>query len=289
MREITNCKNFWQCLKSIQFTLLILPFMASAQIKRAPANYVPDDDMILLPIVVERNYFEEFNEKHKDKFDQANQKLKTWMAQEQYAQDYGMDRSMVNLPTESEKQRFLERNYLRFLSKDIEKSTNKSLQETLQEWNADDELAANENQELNEQYLIRAKKQTGQTANSSQKIEKTVKIGKKKLFKLDIQPRLEMGMVKISFKSSIVNFRAWLGINGNQEVRFERKIKTTKTKTQLNYYIEEKRVLASIDQSIVKNVSLRLTHDRYIEGIPGSVDNASVEDNKVQLRFGMRF
>ena len=66
-----------------------------AKVGRSPANFVPDDDEIVVPIIVEKNFMEEFHEKHEADFREARTKLTFWMQQEQYAQDYGLENTGV--------------------------------------------------------------------------------------------------------------------------------------------------------------------------------------------------
>lgn len=286
MRE--KCQNFRRPLESLHLFVLgmVVSFSASAQVSRAPANFVPDDDQILVPMVIERNFMDDFHAKHKNNFQDAKKKIRHWLAQEEYAEAYGFDNNgVVKLPTPEEKQKFFERNYLRFITKDVEKSANRSAQEWYENWSADDELASIEAQQEKEEFIIKAKRQNGQQVKD---IKSVVKVGKSKI-RLDVQPRLEMGMIKVRFRSPYFEGRAWLGINGNQELQLERKFRATNTKTQVNYFIEQKRVLASVDQRLANHLSLRLTHDRIDgEGI-NAVDGKTFENNVVQLRFGMGF
>jgi len=269
----------------------VLPCSAQ-EISRAPANYVPDDNMIVVPMVIERNTMEEFHNRHKNDFKGAKRQLRQWIADQDYVEAYGLEGTgAVRIPTPDQKQRFFERNYLRFLSKDVERSTNSSLNETIEEITADDELASIETFEEREEYILQAKKESG-AGETKSLVKKEVKVGKEK-FKFDIQPRVEMGMMKVTFKSNYINMRAWVGINGNQEVKFYRKFKSIGTNAKVNYFIEQKRVLASIDQplfpTLIPNFSLRLTHDRQ-EADPkvnGLIENK--ENNVIQLRFGTRF
>lgn len=259
---------------------------ALAQISRAPANFVPDDDQIIVPIVIEKNFMDEFHEEHKNEFKNAKQKIRHWVSQEEYAEAYGFENTgVVRLPTPEEKQKFFERNYLRFLTKDVERSTNQSVQQWYENWSTDDELASIEAQNEREQYIIKARKESGRANND---IKKEVKVAGKK-FKLDLQPRLEIGMVKVRFRTPYFEARAWVGINGNQELRLERKIKATNTRAQVNYYIEQKRVLASVDQHLIKHVSLRLTHDKIESDGIFAPNGKDFENNILQVRFGMGF
>lgn len=290
-----ECLTFLRPLKLLQVCALFLaaPALVCAQVSRAPANFVPDDDQIVVPIVIEKNMMEEFHEKHQNDFKDAKQKIRHWIAQEEYAEVYGFKNSgVVDLPTPEEKQKFFERNYLRYISKDLEKGAQntakgweRSAKEWYQSWDADDELAAMEAQEEKEEFIIKARKKTG---GKKREIKKEVKVGESKIDFL-AQPRLEMGMIKLRLKSPYINAKAWLGVNGNQEIELEREFDATRTRAKLYYFIEQQRVLASVDQHLVHNLSLRVTHDKIDGDGVGAPNGESFENNVVQLRFGMGF
>lgn len=288
-----KCLKFRHYMKVLQLVLLTslckaIPCQAQG-ISRAPANYVPDDDMIIVPIVIERNSIHEFNERHEEKFQNAKKQLRQWINDQEYAEAYGLEGTgAVRLPTQQEKQRFFERNYLRFLTKDVENANNEFVQETIDEITADEELATIETFEARDEYIVKAKKEATGSENAVKELKSEVKVGKEK-FKFNFQPRVEMGMIKVTFKSSYFNARAWVGINGNQEFKLFRRFKSTGTKAQVNYFYEQQRVLASIDQPLAPNWSLRLTHDRQ-EAAP-ELNNITEdrENNVIQIRFGKRF
>lgn len=290
MRE--KCLNFRRPIESLQllfmglFLISAAATTARAQVSRAPANFVPDDDQILVPMVIERNFVDEFHEKHKDDFQDAKKKIRHWISQEEYVEAYGFENTgVIELPTPEERQKFFEKNYLRFITKDVERSANKSAEEMYKNWDTDDELASMEARAEKEEFLIKAKRSAGQKSND---IKSEVKVGKSK-FRFDVQPRLEMGMVKLRFKSPYLKGEAWVGVNGNQEIELERKFKSTNTRARLYYYIEQQRVLASVDQKLMDHVSLRLTHDRVDGDGTRAIDGKSFENNVVQVRFGMGF
>lgn len=257
-----------------------------ASISRKPANFVPDDDLIVVPLVIEKNVYERFNEKHESRFKIARERLNFWMKQEEYAEAYGLEGTgAVQLPTQAQKEKFLQRNYLRFLSKDVERYNNQSLQNTWQRWTADDELDAIEAQEQHEKVLVFAKKKKGK---KDFKKTKTVKVGKDKI-RFGFQPRLEIGMVKFDMRTPYFRAKAWLGVNGNQEVNIEKRIGSIGTKLRANYLIDESRVLCAVDQHISGPWSLRLSHTKEAEGFSELMDTGKSEDNVSQLRFSLSF
>lgn len=302
-----KCLKFRHYLKFLQLVLVTglcksLPLKAQgfsiecpripcqvSNVSRAPANYVPDDDMIVVPIVIEKNTFDEFNERHRSEFSNAKKQLRQWMADQEYVESWGLENTgAVRLPTPQEKQRFFERNYLRFLSRDVETANNEFLTNTIESINADEELATIETFEEREEYIVEAKKEATGKSEEEKLVKAEVKVGKEK-FKLDIQPRVEMGMIMIKFKSSYFKARAWVGVNGNQEFRIHRTFSSTKTRAQANYFYEQRRVLASIDQPLAPNWSLRLTHDKQDADPELNGLTESRENNVIQIRFGKSF
>jgi hypothetical protein len=215
------------------------------------------------------------------------------MAQEQYARDYGLeDTGFINLPTQEEKQDFLNRNYLRFITKDIEKSsqetlkeTGESLKDTWSSWTTNDEIDSIQEREERDAFRDESK---GKLGNKAKELETRIKVGKKK-FKLRFQPRVEQGMVKVTFESDYVNFKAYLGINGNQEIKFNKYWKATKTNALLYYYIDQSRVLASVDQNIKGNLNFRFAHEKSLDGSAQLYNDEYTEVNSMQVRFNMGF
>lgn len=279
---------FRNCLRSLHLLLgvFLLDISASAQVYRAPANFVPDDDMILVPIIVERSIIEDFHKKHEARFVQARRKLKHWQTQEEYARDYGLeDSNFITLPTPEEKEKYFKRNYLRFLTKDLERSSNEGLKNVWERWNADDEIDSIEAVEDREKFIVRAKKNSGTKVIET---KKSVKVGKERV-RFGMQPRFEIGMVRFDMKTNYFNTRAWLGINGNQELKIERRFKSTGTKAFVNYYIDQSLILTAVDQKIVKNWVFRVTHTKDIDGFSNMTQSGVYENNIAQVRYNVRF
>lgn len=281
------CKNYRRILGSVYLlvTLIVVP-LAQANQGRKPCNFVPDDDVIVVPILIEKNFIDEFHEKHQEEFHSAKKTLHYWITQEQYANDYGLENTgIVQLPTVEEKERFLQKHYLRFLSKDVERSTNKGLENTWKEWTADDEIDAISAIELHEKVIVKARSSQGQKIL---KATKQVNVGENKL-KFGFQPRIEIGMVKFTLRSDQFNARAWLGVNGNQEIKVERNFKSTKSSAFVNYYVDESRLLAALDQRISEHWIFRMTHTRELLDRELLNEATHKEDNVFQFKFNLRF
>lgn len=253
---------------------------------RAPANFVPDDDVIIVPAVIEKNFIDEFHEKHKHEFYSARKTLSYWLSQEQYAKDYGLeDTGIVILPTPEQKEQFFRRNYLRFITKDVERTTNSGIQNTWDEWNSDDEIDSIKMLELHEKVVVKAKRAKGAKVG---KTESVVKIGEDSI-KFGMQVRPEIGMVNLTMKSKVFNARAWLGANGSQEVKLERRFTSTGSTFFLNYYVDESRLLSAFDQKLSTFWVLRFTHYREFTDFDYMEDTTYFDDNKAQLMYSRRF
>ena len=296
LSKFKQCKIYLQKVLSVYF-LVSCPLMmclgsefsadeSEKKKGRSPANFVPDDDVIIVPLVIEKSFIDEFHDKHKNEFNSARKTLRHWISQEQYAKDYGLENTgIVRLPTIEEKERFLQRNYLRFISKDVEKTTNSGIKNKLEEWTADDEIDAITTLELHEKVIVRAKKSKGK---KDLKATKSLKVGKDQ-FKFGFHPRPEIGMLKFTVDSKFFNARAWLGANGNQEIKIERKFQSTNTKAFVNCYVDQTRILAAVDQKLSPHWVFRLTHVKDFDDFSEFEETTHYEDNIAQLRFHYSF
>jgi hypothetical protein len=281
------CPNFLHlCLSAYIFFIACMNQVQAQTPSRAPASYILDDDMIVVPINIEKTFLDEIHEEYKGAFDAHRKTVENWMRNEELAEAYGLEnRGIFQTSTLQQRQNFLQRNYLRFFSKKVERDTNQGLQNWWQEWTADDEIDSISNLEKQDKIIVRAKKKTGQKTFDK---KTSTKVGRQE-FKFGFQPRLEIGMLKVTMDSPYFKMRAWLGANGNQEVKLERSFRATKTKAMVNYYMDQERVLAAIDQRLTSRWSLRFTHDKKLDNLSPSLATPSSENNITQLRFRMGF
>ena len=281
------CPNFLHlCLSAYIFFIACMNQVQAQTPSRAPASYILDDDMIVVPINVEKTFVDEIHEEYKGAFDAHRKTVENWMRNEELAEAYGLEnRGIFQTSTLQQRQNFLQRNYLRFFSQKVQQDTNQGLQNWWQDWNTDDEIDSINNLEKQEKILVKAKRSSGQGTFDK---KTSAKVGKQE-FKFGLQPRLELGMIKVTLDSPYFKARAWLGANGNQEIKFERNFSTTKTRAMVNYYMDQERVLAAIDQRLNHRWSLRFTHDKQLNALSPNLAAPSSENNIMQLRFGMGF
>jgi hypothetical protein len=280
------CKIYIQITMGVYFLGSSCMAMESSCFGRKPANFVPDDDLIVVPLIIEKSVVDRFNDRHEGRFKSARKTLEFWISQEAYAEAYGLENSgFVRLPTVEQKENFLQKHYLRFISKDLEKTTNSGIKNSWEEWTADDEIDAIQAIENHEKVLVRARKQRGK---SEVKATKTVKVGKSRV-KFGFQPRVELGMLKFTMKTDNYKLRAWVGVNGNQEIKLSRDFKTTKTSAFVNYYIDDTRLLFAMDQRLSRNWRFRYTHVKNFENFNEWAEANDSENNIVQFMYGIRF
>lgn len=290
-----GCLPCVQFPKNAQFLFTIVLILSSLNLHakdsfsgvyRKPANFVPDDDLIEVPIVIEKTYMDKFHEENESEFSQVKKQVENWQINDEKAHLYGLeDKPVFYISTQEQRKELFMRNYLRFFNKKVETDTRVGVQTLWKEWNSDDELKSIESAEKHEGYIVKSRKTLGKP---SIKAERTVQVGKDE-FKFNFQPRLEMGMAKVTIDSPYINMRAWIGVNGKQEVKLYRFVKSSKTNIQANYYIEDKRVLAALDQELGSHWSLRMTHDKQIKGFSSITRSGNSENNIIQVRFGMGF
>lgn len=280
-----NCSIFRHLFISVW--LIFSQQMAFAQnVKRAPASYIVNDDLIVTPLEINRNFFTELNSKYASNFDEHRKIVENWQRNDEMAKQYGLeDRGVFKTTTLEQRQRFVQRNYLRFITKEVEVDTNNGIENFWNRWNTNDEAEAIKNISDQEVKISETKKEMGLPGLNS---SRTANEGKDEI-KLSFKPYVEMGMVKISADTDYFKIKGWFGINGNQEVNVERKILSTNTNLMFNYFLDHKRSFTIIDQEIYQNVTLRYTHDKQIEQFGGITRSGQSENNIIQIRFGMGF
>lgn len=253
---------------------------------RAPASYILNDDLIVTPVETKKNFFTELNSKYSSSFDQHRKIVENWQRNEELETLYGLEgRGIFQTSTQEQRQQFLQRNYLRFVTKKIELDTNEGISNFWNKWTDDDEIDSIENVTLQETKITATKKLVDLPGlyKSSEVNQGADKV------KFGFRPYLELGMFKVSMDTDYFTAKGWLGVNGNQEVNIQKYIEQSKTKLIFNYYIDQQRSLAAVDQEIMDKVSLRYSHNKTFEDFGSIARSGFSENNIFQVRFGMGF
>lgn len=275
------------------------PLMAQAL--RAPASYVPDDDVIVVPVEAKISFYEKYflrDEKWSQK-SLVQQQIRIWQENENMAQRYGMDTQSIGsqyyVPDNDEKFRYIQRSYFRFLQKNgqapfVERG--REITQGFMEWNANDEVNSIDEMEA----TFRQSNLNARSANLPQVLREN-QIGKTKRTRFSFQPRPEQAMMIIRVTGPYVEGRAWIGAN-RAEFNLQRTFDSTGTRVMMNYYADEGRYLAVIDQPLlgVEGLRLRATSTRQMMADPNpnrDTNQQSVtrlrNDNRLQLIFNRWF
>ncbi len=252
---------------------------------RAPASYVPNDDVIAVPVSAEISFYEKhiLDDKKWSEKSRVQQQVRIWQENELMAQRYGLDTNSgaYFVPQQEEKWRWFQKSYFRFLTKKGEKPLQQEGQELIDSWVNTDEVDSIDEMEAS----FRATTRRSHTGRALPRALQERQVAKTKKFRFHFQPRVEQGLLILRAESEWFDARAWLGVNGESEFKLEREFKATGTRFMMNYYGHTTEYLANVDQRIHGGWSLRFTNSRD----PDSSDPRRLDERKIQLRYGAQF
>lgn len=260
---------------------------------RRPASYVPNDDVIVVPVDAEMGFYEKhvLNDPDMHKNSNVQRQIKLWQENETMAQHYGLDTqsegSLYYVPTSQEKFKLIERSYFRYLRKKGEDPFQDEGQEIIRSWTASDELDTIDEMEA----AFRATQQKTASGRSLPQAFREKQVAQTKKFRFHVQPRLEQGLLIVRV-SGPVDARAWVGINGEAELNIQKTFAATGTRIQSNYFVHDGRYLASIDQELgFPGLRARLITTKKQSQPAGVPTNETVfsEDTRFQVLYGTEF
>lgn len=251
---------------------------------RSPANYVPNDDVIAVPVNAEIGFYDKYilNDNSWSEKSQVQQQIKIWQENELMAQQYGLDtQSWGNyyVPSSDEKWEWLQRSYFRYLKKRGEDPFKQEGQDILRRWTANDEVNSIDEMEAVFRATNRRTTLTGKPLPPAFQ-EKTTKTKK---FRLQFQPRLEQGLIIVKATGPI-DARAWVGVNGETEFNIQKTF-ATQTRLMVNYYVHSGEYLAALDQNLGGGFSARFTS----VWDPENADVNVQRNQTTQLRYAAEF
>lgn len=289
-------KTFWSQTKKYpifrQLGILACLFstcLAQGQeVSRAPASYIPDDDVIVKPVNNEISFYQRFVlSDNSDEVVRSRNQIKVWQDNQTFSDQYGMDSSLAGsayfVPTEEVKFEYFKERYMRYLRRKGEQPFKDMPKEFYQDYRASNEVDTID--ELEARF-----KKTNKTTSSGSILpsalqEKELKISKK--VKFIFQPRLDQGLVIAGFKTPYGQARAWVGANGRTEVNVKQDFRKIGLRVMYNYYTDTGRYITSVDQQLMEKLYLRVTSQKDPEAI--SLLNRSGEDNTMMLLYATRF
>ena len=249
---------------------------------RAPASYIPDDDVIVKPIENEISFYQQYvgSDESREVVDARNQ-IKVWNDNQIFANQYGLSTELIGspyfVPTEEEKWQYFKDRYLRYLRRKGEQPLKDMPKNWYQEYRASNEVDTID--EMEARFQKTNKKTTGGSVLPKSLQAKEVSIWKKTKFVF--QPRVDQGLVIVGFRGPGLDARAWVGLNGETEVNFQHRIDKIGFRAMFNYYAHTGQYFTSLDQRIMENVYARYTTSRN--------PTTQVTDNTVMLLYGKSF
>jgi hypothetical protein len=261
----------------------------SSKINRAPASFVPDDDVIVPPVDHELNFYEKFFLANEEALDPTNLKgrVKIWQENENLAQAHGIDTSINNspyyVPTQDEKWQLFQRTYFRYIKRQGEDPLKTEGKNVLRNWTASDEIDSID--ELEAAFRQENEEARATRRDSILNANKAVAQKTLKNFKFSFQPRLEQGVIIMRAQTPYLEVRAWVGVNGQTELNAQRTFTSTKTRVMVNYFTDSQRFLSSIDQDLSETWKARFTS----VSDPDQTAPELANDQRIQLIYNKSF
>lgn len=251
MYKFQVCTNFKQIVLAILLAASHILF-AGESINRKPANFIPNDDVILVPLEYETHFMVRHIDPTKPNLALIKNQIETWVTQEQYVREWGIESTgLYRPPTQEEKLNFFQRNFLRYVSKE----TREPLKQTVNEW---------WNQDDAETEVQRVKQVTEDTNSKKDKVIATKIINKKseakaEEFKIKFKPRPLKGFFSLALRSSYFNADGVLGVNGRFDIRLWRTFSSIGVDTMAYYDLQAQRTITSITKRLTPTVDISLT------------------------------
>ena len=285
----TNCSKY-PAFRQLALACIILfsgicHGQITTQVKvplRAPASYIPDDDVIVKPVENEISFYQQYvaSDESRDVVNARNQ-IKVWNDNQIFANQYGLSTELIGspyfVPTEEEKWQYFKDRYLRYLRRKGEQPLKDMPKNWYQEYRASNEVDTID--EMEARFQKTNKKSTGGSVLPKSLQPQEVSIWKKTKFVF--QPRLDQGLVIVGFRGPGLDARAWVGVNGATEVNSQHRMDKIGFPAMLTYYAHTGQYFTSLDQRIMENIYARYTTSRN--------PTTQLTDNTIMLLYGKSF
>lgn len=272
--------------------LILITSVAEGQVSpanyvtRAPASYIPDDDVIVRPIDNEVSFYQQYvASDNSDDVAKSRNQLKIWNDNQQFADQYGMDSTLAGsaffVPTAEEKFEYFKDKYMRYLRRKGEQPIKDMPKGWYQDYRASNEVDTID--EMETRFKNTTKRSYTNKALPDALQEKEVSIWKKTKF--IFQPRVDQGLVVVGIRGPIAYARAWVGVNGETEFNLQKNIDSIGFRLMFNYYAHSGKYFTSADQRIVENVYARVTSQKN----PNANADEIKQDNTLMLLYAKQF
>ncbi len=275
MQQICRHLRQYSGLKHLLACLCLISMISSAYAQfeefaisgtynfRAPASFNPDDDVIVVPVYVEKSFMERVtqddNGELKPRVYSMKQTMDQWQNQNEFILNWSLQGTGYTLPNEVQKRQFFERQFFRYLTR----KGGEPYKQDLKEWweqndDSQTELDAIANEDIVESL-----------GKSKKEAKEVVKISSK----LKVRFRAYLNKSRLIFQNPYMDSELTMGYNGRADLRLS-KAYSTGTRATVNYQFSNKLLVTFIDQDLVQNVLLRVSSITDPEN-----ENASLRNN----------
>jgi hypothetical protein len=284
----TNCTNYLVYRQLGFWGALLCTSVCLGQTtpNRAPASYIPDDDVIIKPEANEISFYQQHmaSDNSEDVAVVRNQ-IKVWNDNQVFASQYGLNTNMAGsqfyVPNEDEKWQYFKNKYLRYLRRKSEAPLKEMPKTWYQQYRASNEIDTID--EMEARFKKTSTTTTRGSALPKSLQEKEVSIWKDTKFVF--QPRLDQGLVIVGLRGKALDARAWVGVNGRTEINVQQRVDSVGFRIMFNYYAHSGEYFTSVDQRLMENIYARYTVSKNPE-----IEVASeVNDNTLMLLYAKTF
>lgn len=250
--------------------------------KRAPASYLPDDDMIVKPSYNEVSFYQQYvaSDKSDEVIGSRNQ-IQVWQKNQEFSEQYGFDStsadSIYYVPSAEEKWEYFQDRYMRYLRRRGEKPLQAIPQDIYEDFK--DSRRVDTIDELEAEF-----RENNRTLVSGKELPKNLQAKEFsfwKTHKIIFQPRLDQGLVILGIKGRLIHARAWVGINGKTEVNIQHQNIKLGFRAMFNYEADTGKYFTSLDQDLAQNLKARFIASK-------SPDNKE-QDERLMLLYAKTF
>jgi hypothetical protein len=288
--------NFWSLSKKYPsfrqvgiFACMFITCGALAQTSasRAPASYIPDDDVIVKPVENEISFYQRFvlSDNSNDVVLSRNQ-IKIWNDNQIFAQQNGLDTNLIGsafyVPTQKVKMDYFQNKYMRYLRGKGEESLRGIPQGWYQEFRASNEVDTID--EMESRFKKSNKGAKGSFLPKALQ-ESEVRVSNK--ISMIYQARLDQGLAIVGFKTPYAYARAFLGVNGKSELIVQQTYDSIGMRIMYDHYIDQGMYFTSVDQRIIDNIFFRVTVNKDPKRV--KVGTKSGEDNTFMMLYAKAF
>ncbi len=285
--ERNTLSNFSTVVTFMCLFISYLPLDCRAMGKRAPASYIPDDDVIVNPVDNELSFYHRYisTDNSSDVVLSRNQ-IKVWNDNQLYAEQYGMDTSLAGspfyVPTQQEKLEYFKNRYLRYLRGKGEQPIKNLPKDIYNNYRASNQVDSID--EMESRFKATHSKTSSGTELPAGFRQTEVNLWKKHRF--IFQPRVDQGLAIVGIKGPYVYARAWVGVNGRTEINVQHSTDSIGLRIMWNYNANTGEYFSSVDQQLMTNLYFRFTSQKNPRLPAGTVGR---EDNSGMLLYAKQF